>query len=1224
MSPETQQTIPTKPRRKWRRRAVVLFVLAAVATGGGLVYRHYTDSVRIRRVAEAYLQEHLRELGRVTVGSARFSWLEGIRLKDVRITEAPPATGPPGDHTSNVVFSCPEAQITLDPLSILVGKLSIKSIVAVEPTCSIVRDNSDGTTNLAALLRELSLADRGEGPVSLPTIELTRARVRVVTRDRGADRIVDELVLTLRGRHLADNNRFYDVVWQCDGDRTAQGHSHIDMESGTIHNVEGGLPWMSIEAVMIAINARYEQAGTLLDLLGLHGSVRAVDYNLGNGSGEGEARSATIDLKNAFLSIPIDEGERSLSAHQRYLRFNEVYGTIRLTAGDVHYAEFTALFHGSRCRVTAEIRGGVDKLLTLDDLGFGVSLSIERLELPQVDPDRRPAEYRFINRWPKLVKFYRDYDPTGPVDLELTANKEAGADKPIVVERALLTPRGGSASCRWFPYRLHGLSGAVEYTKSGVFLRGLSGNHGEGVVRVDGEFAAPKRCAPGKLHITGEAIPIDAELYDGCPEQYGKIADLLDLHGALDVELVLVRPPCQNGEPGKWRRQGTLSFDSLSARYVGFPYQVERLAGKLIFDGEHLEVLNVRGRSGEATLGVEGRMTLGVGGIGSLDLQVRGEDFAFDDRLPAGLPPDIERQVAAFHPAGRFAFQTSLRSDGATGETTHASSITLHGVTIRHEALPVTVNDVEGTIDLDAERIVVGEITGRYNGADVSARGYIHHSGSAGGMELSISCKDLQIDADLKAALPAPISEVLATWRVDGPIDSTTVLRGDQIGPTDSLAFETTVRLAGVTVEHSHFPLPFEDVYGEISFDGAGSQARGIAARYGSARIHLDFDTRTKPGGESGTISLTAKGLVLDPAVRDLLPERLRASWDELGPTGVIDLRLMPLRYHPSSRDKSPVWSIDAQLDLHDVALQKLLDIEAMNGTLAGAGSLRDRLGGTSLSGVVNLSTLDLLSRRLSDLEGSWSYLHTAEGAGRFALAPIRGLIYEGQLTAEVELMLTETRRSGSAPATYTVSTTVSGMQIDQFVNAGRSPLVDSEEPVQARGLADVHMDVYGTVGSPSSRQGRGRVEVRQGRIYRLPIILAILNFLNLSVPDQGVGPASSRSDAFSEAEADFFIIGNQAELKNILLRGSVLALAGHGTMSLPDRGVDLHLAYSNPRGWPAVPVIDDLIKELVELHVTGPLSQPTVRLRPLRGLEEEFRRLFQKRKPKRIQAEEP
>ena len=64
LSPEAEQAIAPKPRRTWRRRAVVLFVLTLVTTSGGLIYRHYTDAERIRAIAEAYLQEHLRALGK--------------------------------------------------------------------------------------------------------------------------------------------------------------------------------------------------------------------------------------------------------------------------------------------------------------------------------------------------------------------------------------------------------------------------------------------------------------------------------------------------------------------------------------------------------------------------------------------------------------------------------------------------------------------------------------------------------------------------------------------------------------------------------------------------------------------------------------------------------------------------------------------------------------------------------------------------------------------------------------------------------------------------------------------------------------------------------------------------------------------------------------------------------------------------------------------------------
>ena len=61
---------------------------------------------------------------------------------------------------------------------------------------------------------------------------------------------------------------------------------------------------------------------------------------------------------------------------------------------------------------------------------------------------------------------------------------------------------------------------------------------------------------------------------------------------------------------------------------------------------------------------------------------------------------------------------------------------------------------------------------------------------------------------------------------------------------------------------------------------------------------------------------------------------------------------------------------------------------------------------------------------------------------------------------------------------------------------------------------------------------------------------------------------------------------------------------------------------------WAQVPVLTELVqgasRELVELHITGPLSQPTVRARPFRGIREEFTRLFKRKKPKEIQSAQP
>ena len=77
--------------------------------------------------------------------------------------------------------------------------------------------------------------------------------------------------------------------------------------------------------------------------------------------------------------------------------------------------------------------------------------------------------------------------------------------------------------------------------------------------------------------------------------------------------------------------------------------------------------------------------------------------------------------------------------------------------------------------------------------------------------------------------------------------------------------------------------------------------------------------------------------------------------------------------------------------------------------------------------------------------------------------------------------------------------------------------------------------------------------------------------------------------------------------------------------MSLPDCAVDPNLVSIGPHGWARVPVLADVVerasRELVELHVTGPWTRPTVRLQPFRGIREEFKQLFQKRESQKIQS---
>jgi len=1208
MSPAepTRQTAIGQRTGRLRRTLLLVFLFAVVLTGYLLV-RHYTSSERIKAIAEVYLQQFTH--GRVTIGSASFSFLDGVRLYDMTVDPVQ-AEGSSGNRPVPPVFSCREAKLTHDLMSTLVGDFKINSIVVSQPTCVIVRDAALGRTTLRNLFNVPQRDD--QQPVSMPTIDLRNARITVISRERDDDRAVSELRLSVRALPSRQEPGVYDVVWESDEGRRASGHSQIDLPTGRLRNVRGGLPWMSIEAVMLALDATYDGASAWCELLGLDGVVRASDFRLGGGPDQQQTSSATIELREASISIPIDEHERPLPAQDRYLRFERVNGHVEATTNEIQ-AEFDGLFHGSECSVVATFRGDVDKLSTLQDVGFEAKITAKGLTLPRPDPDSPPAEVRFINRWDKLVEFYHDYDPRGMADLHVDLAKLAGEGEPVVVNRLLFEAREGTASCRYFPYRLNAKGGSVEYTPEGLWIRDLLAERNGGTVVVSGFMEKPTHESAKEILISGTNILIDDALANSLPSRFRKIGEPFNPQGRLDVEVLMAQPEGKNGMPEIWHSKTKIVLNGVSAAYDQFPYRVQQLTGTLVVAKDVIQVIDVTGTAGDAQIEINGSAVCGSRRIDDLDLSIEAHSVAFGENLFSALPTSLREPLMAFNPAGQFDCETSLGLDPENGTVQYVSHVALEGAILRHEAIPVELHDVDGHLTVTNDGIKVKDLVGRYQDATIHAEGAVTWADGRLTPEFTIRAENLRLDEKIRTALPAQTRQALADWQIDGPISTLTTVGPDSTSPDRAALVRTRAWLSGATIQHAKLPTPLRDVRGEFEISRDVVRAAGIEARFGSAKLHADFDVHRSAAEHEVEIKLSATGVKIDESYRSLLPKKIAGVWDSLRPTGSINLRIDSLRRYQAKPGEPPEWTVGGYVELANVSLPGAADLEGISGVLVGAGTVSDRMGGASLYGELSLTEMTVLGRRLDRIESNWSFVRAADGQGFLEFEPIRGSIYGGMAAGKVGLTFEDDKTE------YSLETTIQGMQIQPFLNVPRDVRLADRKPIDARGIADVHVYLSGSVGDASSRQGRGRFEILDGHIYRLPIMLAILNVLHLSVPDE---------DVFEDARAEFFIAGDRMQLRDISLRGSALGLVGSGSLSLPDQGVDLSFVNVGPRRWATIPLLSDVIegtsRELVELHVTGPLARPTVQARPFRGIQEEFERLFQRRKPRKIRPAGP
>lgn len=1203
-----------RPRRRRRWLLALLLPVALVVLGGGL-YLRWTDPVRVRAEAQQYLQRFFN--GRVAVGSATWSWFGGIQLGDVKLFGLDSGPGPDGvERTPAPVLSCPRIELAHDPLSVLWGDWKIRSVVAEEPLCAVVRNLEDHRTNLAGLLVDFETLDLGSDNLSLPTVELRRARFTVARQL--ADRVepIEDLTLTVRGRAAHAASALYDISWQEHGARGRSGHARLDLARGTVSSVEGGLPWMSIESVMFAVDARYDGAGSWCDLLGLDGTVRAEEFVFGGGAQS--SQSATIALQDAAISIPVNEAEKTLPYAQRYLRFERVQGTVKVTRAGIE-ADFKATFHGSACRVSAVLSSELEQIETLEDVAFEASFQVTGLELPRRGPQAPPAEARFVHNWGRLERFYRDFELTGLVDLEGRVSKQAGPEAPVEMQHGVLTARGCSTVCRFFPYPLTNVTGIIEQTPRGLFLRDVHGRQGDARVQLDGWFEEARRHVPAELTICAQHVPLDQTLYRCLRPRTQELWDLFALEGVVDLDVLLRRPRGTREALPKFDSTVTLVFEDLRACYRHFPYPLEHISGTVRRDAHGIEIVELASTRGDTRITAEGGARFNQGKLADIGLTINAQAVPFDSNLFEALPATSAEVVQRFDPRGDCDVTTRVAFDGDARKVRHTSEVELNQVRIKHERVPVEVEQIAGTLQLAGDTVGVSALTGVCAGARISLDGSIQLPAAAGTVAAGDASAtratlrgrilDLELSESLLAALPERVRTTLTPWRIEGQLDAEWSLTSNSDPYSAGLEFEALATADGVSVRHSHFPIPFKQVRGSVTLDEKGPREVRVEGNYGAAPIWLELDTRREADWNTGNFKLVAQGLELDESLRAVLPERLQQAWDGLGPKGKIDLHLEQLSYREDLAETAEqvprLWSVTGGVTLHDVALRYVAESEQLNGTVTGSGQLVDRGGGTHLAGALSLASCELYQRQLENLTASWSFLDASNRGGRFTLEELVAELYGGSLAAELELLL------DPEGTTYTCSATAQEMQVEPFLNAGISSAPLDRQPVEVSGSADVRLYLSGSLQNDASRRGGGRIEVADGRFCRLPIMVAILHVINLTLPED---------DVFDSGDAEFFIVGDRMEFKNLRLWSEALAFAGSGSMALSDKHLDLKLISVNPRSRTRIPVISDFVEGasggLMKIDVVGPLWQPSVTARPLPGINAELRALFQPKQP--------
>jgi len=329
---------------------------------------------------------------------------------------------------------------------------------------------------------------------------------------------------------------------------------------------------------------------------------------------------------------------------------------------------------------------------------------------------------------------------------------------------------------KYFPYPMHVTGGRLRIQPGLLEILDVeaTGLHG-GRVGLKGKVKLPRggegRVKPD-LQIYAMDVPIDALLYDALPKPQDRwVRNLyptgkIDVFGRIfadeeqrtDIDLVI---DVRNGtlQPGNGR------------------FMLDDVAGKIRVSLNDLRIQSLTGTHGDGTLAVNGRLDWAddQGVAVALDVQTRKlnfEDPIFDALEPFITVDDAWRKfLEETQLAGEFDSDIDFQRD-ADGAVARDIEIRPSRFSFIRGDRKITVTDTTGKLLLQTDRLDIEQLKGNLGGAIAQVDGHmLFQPRLIAQAKLKLSGE--KVTDELKAALPAAVSDTIDAMRIDGRFDAT-------------------------------------------------------------------------------------------------------------------------------------------------------------------------------------------------------------------------------------------------------------------------------------------------------------------------------------------------------------------------------------------------------------------------------------------------------------------
>ena len=718
----------------------------------------------------------------------------------------------------------------------------------------------------------------------------------------------------------------------------------------------------------------------------------------------------------------------------------------------------------------------------------------------------------------------------------------------------------------------------------------------------------------------------DHEARVGLDAQISELVDALavpafDLGGTTTATVKIERT---YGQGEKFRARATVPLAGIDVLFRHLPYPVRLTGGQVEITPDHVIVEAVEGQGLRGGVGqVQGRIDLLRKGTQRLapDLDLVVADVPFDDLLQASLPAGHQKTLYDMNLTGRLdATGEIFRQDN--GQIGYRVDTELRSGTARPFSRSFQIDQLQGSALLQRGWIQIHDLHGRHGPSRLTLTGTGDWRTEQPEIRLTLDAESLEIEADLLDVLPSNepacrrFRQLCAQRNLNGAIDAQLFYDRSQ-GRRGTYRVDIRPRQLRFDLRDQRVKLTA--MTGNLLVSSHGINLADCGGSFGTGRFSTDGRIELDPHFFVDLTFDAQAGKVCD-TTRAAMPRPVRKLIDKLQLDGGYQIHDARLKYDRPSDGREIDYLVDATVHLENARALVGVAIEQIYGDLSvhaipapetnfahhaqeedartEAGASGGRWPKVDLK--LNADSVVAARRVIGPLT---LQITSDEQTHRLNIERFEGTCYGGTVLGKGRVEL-------GPNGTYQLGLTMQDVALDPFIRpqsyeSTQGKIHAAGSLAQPTGTLSANLTLEGLVANPASRRGRGELEIRNADMYDVPLAVATLQILNLTLPT---------SKSFDRAWATYLVENDLVYLDLLQIQAPTIEIIGAGVMDWSTLGLDLDMFTRNPTSPQFGPLSDllDVFKDqLVSIHVTGTLDDPQPRVASFQGIKRSWSDVF-------------